>query len=130
MVGLSPQYCAVVKQDWPIPIDVIKEIHNMLDENWRSVATQSACKQIAEIGALLVGTFCTGFQGEKMLLIELTGMAKSLKHLANRTQSFDLTITGPTKGNCKTGSSFNIPCVAVTQGTCLQSRRWLKHLVG
>ena len=64
-----------------------------------------------------------------MLLIELAGTSKSLRHLEDREPSFDFVITSPTKGNQKSGAGFSILCIAVIGGIYLRPGRWVKRLV-
>ena len=49
MVGLSRRHGSVVKQDWPIPIEVVHEIDATLDQEWRSAPSVGIKKRISEM---------------------------------------------------------------------------------
>lgn len=81
MTGLHKQVGEVVRQDWPVPIEVMQYIDQNLNCLWNQETDPDGKKCIAEMGAWFVGGFSTGLQGEEMLLIKLRGTADSLQFL-------------------------------------------------
>ena len=130
LVGLKQRHGAIVRQDWELPIDVLHEVHNILDIEWQHATTRQSRILIAQMGVLYVVGFCTAIRGEEALLIELAGTANSLRYLHNsKNPHFHITVAGRTKGNRSSGSKFDIPCVATTHGTHLRPGLWISRLV-
>lgn len=130
MEGLHRRVGEVVKQDWPIPIQVVKYIDEMLDELWPTLTDAREKLKVAQMGVWFICGFCTGLRGEEMLMIELAGTADRLRYLENPEQPyFELRIRGRTKGIQMSGSNFGLPCVAVTGHSKLEAGRWIKRLV-
>lgn len=131
MTGVHKRVGEVVRQDWPIPIEVVQYIDRALNRLWRDPNTDDdSRKKIAEMGVWFVVQFCTGLRGEEMVLIELKGTADSLQFLEEEIDPhFLLRIKGRTKGFLISGKGFEIPCVAVTGISGLRPGRWMKRLV-
>jgi hypothetical protein len=130
MEGLHRRVGEIKKQDWPISIEALHEVDKILEKEWNKAKSLSAQKRVTEMGTWLVGGFCTGLRGEEMLMLELAGTAKSLKHLENEKEPhFEMVVLGRTKGNRLSGAKFGIPCVAITEGTNLRPGKWIKRLV-
>ena len=130
MEGLHRRVGEVVKQDWSIPINVLKYIDESLDELWVSAVDVADRLRIAEMGTWFVVGFCTGLRGEEMLMIELEGTAQQLRFLRDPAlPHFLLQIRGRTKSSQLAGSSFQMPCIAVTDGTQLRPGRWIERLI-
>ena len=76
-------------------------------------------KIISERGTWFSRGVCTGLRGEKLLLIDLYGMAKNATQLLMKQSDPDLhfkfVILGRTKGVQEDGHKFAIRCVKVTQ---------------
>lgn len=99
MTGIHKRVGEVVRQDWPIIIEVLQYIDRALNRLWRNATEDDSRKKIAEMGVWYVVQFCTGLRGEEMMLIELSGTADSLKFLDNEEDPhFLLGIMGRTKG--------------------------------
>ena len=131
MAGLHRRVGEVVKQNWSLPIKVIKQIDEMLNDLWPTLLSSEDQLRVAEMGTWFLVGFCTGLRGEEMLMIELEGTAGMLRFLQdNDLPHFLLQIRGRTKSSQMAGSSFQMPCVAVTEGTQLQPGRWIQRLVG
>lgn len=130
MEGLHRRVGEVVKQDWPIPVEVVKYIDDKLEELWSQLLTAADRKRIAEMGVWFVVGFCTGLRGEEMLMIELAGTASRLRFLVDVTEPhFELRVRGRTKSSRLANSVFSMPCVAVTSHTKLKPGRWIRRLV-
>jgi hypothetical protein len=57
-------------------------------------------KYVAEMGMVwFVVGFCSGLQGEYMILIEQASTVNSLSHLKDAEPWFKVVVSGPTKGN-------------------------------
>lgn len=124
MEGLHRRVGEVVKQDWSIPIQVIKRIDEMLDELWNKATERADMLRIAEMGTWFIVGFCTGLRGEEKLVIELAGTALNLHFLQGQLQ-----IRGRTKSSQVAGSTFQMPCVSVTEGNELRPGLWIERLV-
>ena len=130
MTGLHKRVGEVVKQDWPVPIEVMQYIDRNLNRLWNQEADPAARKCIAEMGTWFVGGFCTGLRGEEMLLIELRGTADSLQFLTLEVDPhFLFRMKGRTKGCLLAGKGFDMPCLAVTGVSKLKPGRWIRRLV-
>lgn len=130
MVGIRLRHGEVVKQDWPLPIDVLHTINLMLELQWKNAPDSRVQKRCAEMGVWFVVGFCSGLRGEGMLLIEYAGMANSLKFLEDKNMPhFVLVVSGRTKGNRPSGARLELPIVSTTTGTHLQLGKWIKRLV-
>lgn len=130
MTGIHKRVGEVVRQDWPIPIEVVQYIDKALNRLWRDAVDDASRKKIAEMGVWFVVQFCTGLRGEEMLLVEFTGTADSLKFLEEESDPhFLLRIKGRTKGFLISGKGFEIPCVARTGVSGLRPGRWMRRLV-
>ncbi|KAG7340358.1 hypothetical protein IV203_023901 [Nitzschia inconspicua] len=130
MVGLHKRHGEVVKQDWPLPIEVLHAVDKLLESQWKRTSDKQERKRCEEMGVWFLAGFCAALRGEEMLLIELAGTANSLVFLNDETTPhFCLKILGRTKGNQLSGANFDLPCVATTAGTNLRPGRWMKRLV-
>lgn len=131
MVGLHKRVGEVVKQNWPMPIEVLQYIDRRLDRLWMAEMDHHAKKRIAEMAVWYVVGFCSGLRGEEMPLIELAGTAHSLRFLElEEDPHFLLRLKGRTKGILLAGAGFEIPIVATTGVSKLEPGRWMKRLVG
>jgi hypothetical protein len=70
MTGVHKRVGERKRQDEPITIDVLHSIESMLETEWRRTNDPVLRKKTAEMGAWIIGGFCTGLQREEMLLIE------------------------------------------------------------
>lgn len=133
MEGLHRRVGEVVKQDWPIPIKVIVYIDRELNELWATLTDENEKLKVAQLGVWFVVGFCTALRGEEMLKIELAGTAATLRFLVRPLNAdepyFELRIRGRTKSVQLAGSSFGLPCVAVTAHSNLQPGKWIKRLI-
>jgi hypothetical protein len=130
MNGVHKRVGEIKRQDEPITIDVLHSIESILETEWRRTNDPISRKRTAEMGAWLIGGFCTGMRGEEMLLIEYAGTAKSVEKLNDpREPHFTFVVSGRTKGNQLSGAKFGVPCVGTTEGTHLQPGKWVKRLV-
>ncbi|KAG7368517.1 hypothetical protein IV203_031260 [Nitzschia inconspicua] len=130
MVGLHKRHGEIIKQDWPLPIEVLHAVGKLLESQWRRTSDKGEQKRCEEMGVWFTAGFCAALRGEEMLQIELAGMANSLKFMKDEaTPHFCLRILGRTKGNQLSGANFDLPCVATTAGTNLRPGRWIERLV-
>ncbi|KAG7373554.1 hypothetical protein IV203_034278 [Nitzschia inconspicua] len=130
MVGLHKRHGEIIKQDWPLPIEVLHAVGKLLESQWRRTSDKGERKRCEEMGVWFTAGFCAALRGEEMLQIELAGTANSLKFMKDEaTPHFCLRILGRTKGNQLSGANFDLPCVATTAGTNLRPGRWIERLV-
>ena len=66
--GYSQCVGEIKRQDEPITIDVLHAIDALLEAEWQQTEEPISRKKTAEMGAWIVGGFCTGLRGEEMLL--------------------------------------------------------------
>jgi hypothetical protein len=94
-----------------VTIDVIHAADQILEAEWNQATSVVHKKKVAEMGAWIIGGFCTGLRGEEMLLIELAGTANSLCNMNKaKNAHFLFVILGRTKGDQMSGAVFAIPC--------------------
>jgi hypothetical protein len=118
MTGIHKRVGEIKRQDEPITIDVLHAIDALLEREWRRSEDPVSRKKTAEMGAWIIGGFCTGLRGEEMLLIEYAGTAKSIENLNDpKEPHFTFVISGRTKGNQLSGAKFGVPCVGTSEGT-------------
>ncbi len=130
MTGIHKRVGEIKRQDEPVTIDVLHEIDKILETEWRRTDDPNVKLKTAEMGAWIIGGFCTGLRGEEMLLIEFAGTAKSLERLTDpKDPHFTFVISGRTKGNQLSGAKFAVPCVGTTEGTHIRPGRWVQRLV-
>jgi hypothetical protein len=128
MNGVHKRVGEIKRQDEPIMIDVLHSIESILETEWRRTEDPVSRKRTTEMGAWIIGGFCTGMRSEEMLLIEYTGTAKSVEKLEDPQEPhFPFVVSGRTKGNQLSGAKFGVPCVGITKGT--QPGKWVKRLV-
>ena len=68
----------MVQQDWPIPVEVVKFVDEILDGIWHRLTGHRSRLRTAEMGAWFLIGFCTGLRGEEMLMIGYKGAKDSL----------------------------------------------------
>jgi hypothetical protein len=132
MHGLHKRVGEVRKPDAIVTIDVLHAIDSILEGEWASAKTQSDRRRICELGAWVIGGFCTGLRGEEMLLIDALGTAKSVERGMKDgapDPHFKFIVIGRTKGVQQDGKTFGIPCVKTTKGTGLRPGTWVQRLV-
>jgi hypothetical protein len=132
MNGVHKRVGEVRKPDEIITIEVLHAVDKILEKEWAKAKTQEAKRKICEIGAWMMGGFCTGLRGEEMLLVDLLGTATSVRKLMRDEAAdphFKFIVIGRTKGVQQDGKKFGIPCVKVTKGTGLRPGVWVKRLV-
>jgi hypothetical protein len=83
MEGLHKRIGEVRHQDEPITIEVLHELDQILEAEWRQARLPAQKRQIAEMGTWFIVGFCSGLRGEEMLLIELAGTARDLAFLSD-----------------------------------------------
>jgi hypothetical protein len=130
--GVHKRVGEVRKPDEIITIDVLHAIDKILEKVWKNATTQAQKRRACEMGAWLMGGYCTGLRGEEMLLIDMLGTATSVQRLMKDEASdphFKFVIIGRTKGVQQDGKRFAIPCVKVTKGTGLRPGIWVKRLM-
>lgn len=132
MVGIKRRDGEVLKQDCPLPIEVLHTIDNiMMEMQWKLAKNHRVKIKCTEMGTWFVVGFCSGLRGEEMMLIELPGTANSLKFLKDeKLPHFWLVVSGRTKGNRLSGARLELPIVKTTTRTYLQPGKWIKHLIG
>jgi hypothetical protein len=122
-----------VRRDEPITIGVLKEVHRILEKQWKAESrrkkpSRARLLRISLTGYWFVVGFCTAVRGEENGLIEFEGTHSSLDNLAHPAEGleshFSSVLAGPTKGNRLSGEKFAIPCVSVTKGSGLQPGVW------
>jgi hypothetical protein len=130
MTGIHKRVGEIKRQDEPVTIDVLHKIDELLEMEWNRTEDPILRGKTAEMGAWIVGGFCTGLRGEEMLLIEYAGTAKSVDNVTSENEPyFTFVISGRTKGNQLSGAKFGVPCVGTTEGTHLRPGKWVKRLV-
>jgi hypothetical protein len=130
--GVHKRVGEVRKPDEIITIDVLHEVDKILEREWAASTTPKAKRRIAEMGAWMMGGFCTGLRGEEMLLVDMLGTSKSVDRLMKDDAvdpHFKLIVIGRTKGVQQDGKKFGIPCVKVTKATGLRPGVWVKRLI-
>jgi len=65
------------------PIAVLHAVEDLLEKEWRTAKNLRVREKVAEIGNLVHRRFCSGMQGEEMILVELAGTANSLRFFAD-----------------------------------------------
>jgi hypothetical protein len=129
MLGVHKRVGQIRKPDKEV-IEVIHAADRILEAEWNQAKSAVHKKKVAEMGAWMIGGFCTGLRGEEVLLIELAGTASSLVNMTKtKNAHFLFVILWRTKGNQTSGAVFAIPCAPVTEGTHLRPGRWVKHPV-
>jgi len=71
MTGIHKRVGEEVRRDEPISIEVLKEVHRILDKRWKAESkrrrlSQKKLKRIALAGYWFVVGFCSGFMERKM----------------------------------------------------------------
>ena len=130
MKGTHKRHSSVVKQDWPIPIQVLHKVDELLERDWSVATGEIECKTIVVLGAWYIKGFCSGLRGEEMLLLKYNGTAKGLRfHNATPTPYYLLVLSGKTKDNQVSGAKLALPVAAGMEGTNIQPDKWSKRLV-
>ena len=132
MHGVHKRVGEVRKPDEIITIDVLHAVDKVLEAEWKKAKTVADKRRICELGAWMMGGFCTGLRGEEMLLVDMLGTATSVQRLmrdAATDPHFKFIVIGRTKGVQQDGKKFGIPCVKITKATGLRPGIWVKRLV-
>jgi hypothetical protein len=131
MHGVHKRVGEVRKPDEIITIDVLHAVDKILEMEWANAKSSEQKRRICEMGAWMMGGFCTGLRGEEMLLVDMLGTLTSVQKLMKvgaPDPHFKFVIIGRTKGVQQDGKKFAIPCVKVTQATGLRPGVWVKRL--
>ena len=127
MEGLHKRVGENRKQDEPITIDVLCALEKIIEREWSESDRPETRLRAAEMGVWFLVGFCSGLRGEEMLLIELAGTARDLRHLSDPSlPHFVLAISGKTKGNQLNGAKFGVPVVGQTSRTNLKPGKWIQ----
>ena len=132
MHGVHKRVGEVRKPDEIISIDVLHAVDKILEAEWKNSKAPEPTRRICEIGAWMMGGFCTGLRGEEMLLVDTLGTATSVQRLMKDDAPdphFKFVVIGRTKGVQQDGKSFGIPCVKITKATGLRPGVWVKRLM-
>jgi hypothetical protein len=130
--GVHKRVGEVRKPDAIITIEVLHAADKILEEEWKNAGTVELKRRVSEVGAWMIGGFCTGLRGEEMILIDMFGTAASVERLMRddaENPHFTFVVIGRTKGVQQDGKKFAIPCVKVTETTSLRPGVWVKRLV-
>mmetsp|Transcript_17572 Transcript_17572/g.49643 ORF Transcript_17572/g.49643 Transcript_17572/m.49643 type:complete len:426 (+) Transcript_17572:14374-15651(+) len=130
MEGVHRRVGQIRKPARPFTIEEIHELDKVLEEQWMQADDVTEQKRLCEVALLTIIPFCTGLRGEEVLQIDTHRTRQGLQHLKRDSQPhFRLTIIGRTKGVRQDGAKFEVPCVAVTEGTSLHPAKWVERLV-
>jgi hypothetical protein len=131
MVGILKRVGRIRRQDEALSIDAIHKVDRILEARWRATTDELVHRSVAEMGTWLCGGFCTGLRREEMARIEFAGTANSVAKWMDKglDSYFMFVVSGRSKGNQISGSTFSVPCVAVTEGTNLRPVCWLVRLI-
>jgi hypothetical protein len=133
MTGIHKRVGEEVKRDEPISIDVLREIHRVLDRRWvkeakRRRPSRRKLLKIARADYWFIVGFCSGFRGEENLLLEFEGTFASLVNLTSprgkTRKHFESVVAGRTKGLSLSGAKFGVPYVAITGKSKLEPGIW------
>ena len=101
MHGVHKRVGEVRKPDEIISIDVLHAVDKVLEAEWTVANIPEQKRRIAEIGAWMIGGFCTGLRGEEMLMVDTWGTASSVHRFMKEDAldpHFKFIVIGRTKG--------------------------------
>jgi hypothetical protein len=127
MHGVHKRVGDVRKPDEIITIDVLHAIDIILEGEWKAAQTPETKQRVCELGAWMMGGFCTGLRGEEMLLIYKFGTVTSIQTRLMKDTApdphFKLVVIGRTKGVQQDGKSFWYPLRESHQCNRFETRR-------
>lgn len=127
--GLHKRVGESKKQDEPILIATLVDLQESWEEEWES-AGEDEQQNVTTVAAWFLLGFCCGLRGEEMLFIETAGTRRTVVDDWSESQdSFEVIITGKTKGNQVRGRRFGIPCAWETEGSGLKPGLWTRRLI-
>ena len=77
-VGLHKRMGDVVKSDYAVTSEIVKELLEQLDSEWEVASCDSERKRIADMGLVIAAGFLCGLRGEEIMKVDLGGLMKYL----------------------------------------------------
>ena len=69
----------VVKLDYAVTLEIVKELLEQLDSEWGVASCDSERKRIADMGLVIAAGFLCGWRGQEMMKVDLGGLMKYLE---------------------------------------------------
>jgi hypothetical protein len=69
----------VVKSDYAVTSEIVKELLEQLDSEWEVASCDSERKRIADMGLVIAAGFLCGLRGEEIMKVDLGGLMKYLE---------------------------------------------------
>jgi hypothetical protein len=76
--GLHKRMGDVVKSDYAVTSEIVKELLDQLDSEWEAATSDAEKKRIADMGFLIAAGFLCGLRGEEIMKVDLGGLIKYL----------------------------------------------------
>jgi hypothetical protein len=76
--GLHKRMGDVVKSDYAVTSEIVKELLDQLDSEWEVATSDAEKKRIADMGFLIAAGFLCGLRGEEIMKVDLGGLTKHL----------------------------------------------------
>ena len=118
-----------IVQDLGISIEVMHELQDLLEADWRVSNTTEERRKVCEAAFIFIGVFCWGLRGEEMFLVDLGATRQVWKYCRHHpTDHIMLALVGRRK-TFVGERAFLLPCVYTTKSG-LQPGRWMERIMG
>ena len=128
MLGAKRRMGVMRKQDEALTVDQLLGILEIMEKDWRSSTCEEEKKDIEEIAAFVVISFCVALRGEETPMTSVDGMAEFWKETRrHRIPHIMVTLRGRFKGE----QNLRWHCVPLADicKSKIPSRRWISRLL-
>ena len=128
-LGMEKRMGRQVVQDLGISIEVMHELQDLLEADWRVSNTTEERRKVCEAAFIFIGVFCWGLRGEEIFLVTLGATRQVWKYCRHHpTDHIMLALVGRRK-KFVGERAFLLPCVYTTKSG-LQPGRWMERIMG
>jgi hypothetical protein len=115
-----------VRQDWALPLPVLQNLLELLEDEWYSADDWNTRHRIACAGSFSVIAFCGSFRGNEVFLMDLYGLSK---YLTNLTQESFVIVPLLRRYKGEAHHRYHLTPLAVRTDSGLAVRTWIERLV-
>ena len=128
-LGMEKRMGHQIVQDLGISIEVMHELQDLLEADWRDAKTSEERRKVVEAAFIFVRVFCWGLRGEEMFLVDLGATRQVWKYCRKHpTDHIMVALVGRRK-RFVGERAFLLPCVYTTKSG-LHPGKWMERIMG
>jgi hypothetical protein len=128
-LGMEKRMGRQIVQDLGISIEVMHELQDLLEADWRVSNTTKERWKVCEAAFIFIGVFCWGLRGEEIFLVTLGATRHVWKYCRHHPMDHIMLALVGRRKTFVGEHAFLLPCVYTTKSG-LQPGRWMERIMG